>query len=391
MWVERRIKSTIVPIISKILASNGVNGEPVSTTSAMRIPGLLLFLCLLHCEILPAHVETPPSSSCHDAASSCAGSPGRVRGGGECGGVAADDGGGGMDADAGDVIRRFLDCATTEDAEEGDDHPFHIQGWRWHSMSLIRDARRLERLSRHLADLLAEWEGGDDDDDDDDDDFDDDDVESGLDALDRAANYVVNFNMAGLFRIQSGPFANFLRGHLCDGESLGRFCPKERRDAAAEAHAFRDLIDAIDHHRVGSEDAGRELYRSAKAASEPSESLRNRRRLLDDVARSSRRLVDHLTSMRDLQEAFVVPAVSRVIPPKAQKSFNGKVLLSLGLLESRLHLVGMHDAVWESGIEAEKDKFEEEIPYFARMMIERWRRTLYIPKAGALDYGLAMQ
>ena len=98
--------------------------------------------------------------------------------------------------------------------------------------------------------------------------------------------------------------------------------------------------------------------------------------------------MDQLAFMRYLQEAFIVPAISRVIPSKVQKSFNSKVLLSLGLLESRLHLVGMHDAVWESGIEAEKIKFEEEIPYLARMMIEKWRQSLYIPKAGALDYGL---
>ena len=56
-------------------------------------------------------------------------------------------------------------------------------------------------------------------------------------------------------------------------------------------------------------------------------------------------------------------------------------------MESRLHLVGMHDAVWESGVEEEKSKFENEIPYVARMMIERWRQNLYLPKAGALDYG----
>ena len=129
-------------------------------------------------------------------------------------------------------------------------------------------------------------------------------------------------------------------------------------------------------------------YESAKAASKSSESFQNKQRLLGDVARSSGRLVDQLASMRDLQEAFIVPAISRVVPSKVQKSFNSRVLLSLGLLESRLHLVGMHDAVWESGIEAEKIKFEEEIPYLARMMIERWRQSLYIPKAGALDYGL---
>lgn len=134
--------------------------------------------------------------------------------------------------------------------------------------------------------------------------------------------------------------------------------------------------------------SSRVQYESAKAASKSSESFQNKQRLLGDVARSSRHLVDQLASMRNLQEAFIVPAISRVVPSKVQKSFNSRVLLSLGLLESRLHLVGMRDAVWESGIEAEKTKFEEEIPYLARMMIERWRQSLYIPKAGALDYGL---
>ena len=108
-------------------------------------------------------------------------------------------------------------------------------------MSLIRDSRRLERLSRHLANLTEEGA----------------DTEAGFHALDRAANYVVNFNMAALFRIQTDLFVNFLRRHLCDEESLGRFCAG--RDAVAETDAFRDLIQTIDKYRVRSVDVGREL------------------------------------------------------------------------------------------------------------------------------------
>jgi len=48
----------------------------------------------------------------------------------------------------------------------------------------------------------------------------------------------------------------------------------------------------------------------------------------------------------------------------------------------------MHDAVWESGSEIEKERFQNEIPYVARIMIERWRRNLYFPKAWGLDYGV---
>jgi len=208
------------------------------------------FLCLLHCVTLAAHGETSPTpsaspptpTSCHDASyvSSSGYAP---RGGGECG-VAIDDGGG-IDDDTRDVIRRFLDCSTSKEnntADDEDDLPFHIQGWRWHSMSLIRDSRRLERLSRHLADHLTE-EGED--------------VEAGLDAALAAANYVVNFNMAGLFRIQTDLFVDFLRRHLCDEESLRRFCAGH--NAVAETDAFRDLIQVVDKYRVRSVDVGREL------------------------------------------------------------------------------------------------------------------------------------
>ena len=90
--------------------------------------------------------------------------------------------------------------------------------------------------------------------------------------------------------------------------------------------------------------------------------------------------------MRSLHESLIVPAVSLIVPAKTQKSFSNKVLLSLGILESRLHLVGMHDAI--AGIEEEERKFGEEIPYIARKMIGGWRKSLYVPKAGALDHGL---
>lgn len=377
--------------------------EPAFVTSAMKIIRLVS-LCLaplFYCQILAAQGDASPASatnpsSCHDA-SYVASSGNNVRGGGECGATFNDDDGGGIDVDTRDVILRFLDCSTKED-----DRPFHIQGWRWHSMSLIRDSRRLERLSRHLANITKER--------------DDEESGFGFEALERAANYVININMAGLFRIQS-VFLNFLRKHLCDEESLGQF--SEGGNYAAEADAFRKLIDIIDNYRVRSEHVGRQLvscfqhssikvsgdtlqihahaslsmrvkYDSANAASKSSESFQNKQRLLGDVAWSSRRLVDQLATMRKLQETLIVPAISRVIPSKVQKSFNSKVLLSLGLLESRLHLVGMYDTVWESGIEAEMIKFEKEIPYVARMMIERWRQSLYIPKAGALDYGLSI-
>ena len=119
----------------------------------------------------------------------------------------------GVDNKTRDVILRFLHYTDNNNLRnvKFDDFTFHIQGWRWHFMSLIRDSRRLERLSSHLTNILA------------DETLDDDCISesaAGLDALHRAANYVINFNMAGLYRIQSGMFLSFLRDHLCEIDSL---------------------------------------------------------------------------------------------------------------------------------------------------------------------------
>ena len=62
------------------------------------------------------------------------------------------------------------------------------------------------------------------------------------------------------------------------------------------------------------------------------------------------------------ENTLLVPAVAQIVPEAEQKSFNNRVLRNLGLLDSRLHLVGMHEAVWESNNSKEKELFEQAIP-----------------------------
>ncbi|KAK1744765.1 trypsin-like serine protease [Skeletonema marinoi] len=203
------------------------------------------------------------------------------------------------------VIKQFLTASI-----DGQNHDFLIQGWRWHCMSLIRDADRLERLAAHLSSNKVN-------------------DESGLEAL----------------------------------------------------YQQQTTYNKIDNQRVDCEKIGKELFDNASATSSSSITTEQRQRYLREVVRLSTRLSDQLHSMRSLQEMLIVPSISQVVSASEQKSFNNK---------SRVHLVGMHDAVWESGSEIEKQKFEKEIPYVARIMIERWRKSLYAPKgAWALDYGVS--
>ena len=86
--------------------------------------------------------------------------------------------------------------------------------------------------------------------------------------------------------------------------------------------------------------------------------------------------------MLDTENALLVPLVAHFVPVREQVTFNNKVIRSLGVWDSRLHLVGMHEAVAQDT--AEYALFEKEIPYLPRMMISRWKRNLYDPKVAVL-------
>jgi hypothetical protein len=192
---------------------------------------LLCILSLLVCELLAAHTVASASSSCRSDDV-----PVYIRGGS----IAAN--GSVIDNKTRDVITRFLDSFSADD----ESYPFHIQGWRWHSMSLMRDSRRLERLAKYLSNSNER---------------EDDSIDGAFSALEEAASYVINFNMAGLFRIESKMFVNFLREHLCKEDIIGSFAGSGGGSAAAETDAFRKLVGKVDQYRVQSENIGKVLVR----------------------------------------------------------------------------------------------------------------------------------
>lgn len=89
--------------------------------------------------------------------------------------------------------------------------------------------------------------------------------------------------------------------------------------------------------------------------------------------------------MMDIENSLLVPSIAQIVPQSEQKSFNNKVLLNLGVFESRLHLVGMYEAVQESNNKLEMDLFQQAIPSIPQMMIPRWKRKLYDPKTSVFD------
>jgi hypothetical protein len=104
-------------------------------------------------------------------------------------------------------------------------------------------------------------------------------------------------------------------------------------------------------------------------------------RVVDDSAT----LQSCAKAMMDIEDNILVPAIAKIVPEPEQHSFNNRVLMNLGILDSRLHLVAMYEAIEESGNSLEKSIFKKAIPSIPQMMIPRWKRKLYEPKAGVLD------
>jgi hypothetical protein len=111
------------------------------------------------------------------------------------------------------------------------------------------------------------------------------------------------------------------------------------------------------------------------------------------IAKSASSLHSTLRSSYELQERIIVPAVALYVTEKDQNAINFNVLRSLGILNSRLHLVGMREAIWEqaeskNGVSESIDEralFNEVIPSIPRSLLGRWKRTLYDPQASVLD------
>ena len=73
------------------------------------------------------------------------------------------------------ILRDYLD----EDSQTHEDAKFYVQGWRWHTMSVMRETIRLQKLALRVE-QQEEF---------------DDEHHPGISMLQKAADYVVDFNL----------------------------------------------------------------------------------------------------------------------------------------------------------------------------------------------------
>lgn len=248
-------------------------------------------------------------------------------------------------------IRKFL-ASKRSDLKSSSSllEQFHIQGWRWHTKSLARDAGRLHRLALKTDVTTAE-------------------------TLKDASDFVVSFNMMGLHNVEATLFFPWMKEKL-----VGGF--QEKSDLSM---GFSSAMDVLETDRRMVAKLGQTISKQAHLACDTSESESCRSDAIVEVANYSAALQTLVQRMISVEDNLLVPAVGAIVPVREQKSFNNKVLRKLGLLDSRLHLVGMYETVWEDNDSKEKELFQQAIPGISRNLIPRWKRKLYQPKTYMME------
>jgi hypothetical protein len=246
-----------------------------------------------------------------------------------------------------EIVQRYLQ-SFGETATALDN--FHIHGWRWHTRSLIREVGRLHKLA--LKSNLQNVE-----------------------KLQQATDYVIDFNLRGLHKIETNLFFPWMRQQLT-------YLPKEKE----VAKAFESIMDELESDRAQVAQLGSFIRQSVAVAGDATKVASLRSEAIQAAANQSAILQDYVRTMLELEDMFLVPAVTVLVPEEEQKSFSNKVLRGLGLLDSRLHLVSMYEAVEEDQNHSkERELFRREIPSLPQMMIPRWKRNLYAPKTYMLE------
>ncbi|KAG7353418.1 hypothetical protein IV203_002773 [Nitzschia inconspicua] len=241
-----------------------------------------------------------------------------------------------------EVIRKYLESmgstATSLDK-------FHIHGWRWHTRSLIRETGRLHTLASKTS------------------------LPNAI-LLQEATDYVVNFNLRGLHKVEADLFFPWMRKQLT---SLPQ--------SSEVSRAFSSVMTELENGRLTVSQLGKTIQRNADLAVDTRKPDQDRVAAIQTIADQSMELQECARSMMQLEDNYLVPAIAGLVPERDQRSFNNKVLRGLGLLDSRLHLVSMYEAVTQDENRLkEEELFQKAIPSVPQMMIPRWKRKLYVPK-----------
>lgn len=272
---------------------------------------------------------------------------------------------------------------------------FHFHGWRWHTLSIVRDSSRLSVFARKCQSLLQK-----------NDDNNMGKLQQQRLELQKAVDHVIDFNLKGLQRIEGNVFFPWLKEKLTNNDMLSQYNQREGSsdsgsdsdsdsDSASDnstanlSAAFKVVIDNIEADKEKVVTIAENIKQQANKINTDTNNINMDiiKEATEQISQQSQSLTLLMNDIFEKELTLLAPAVAKLVPAKEQIKVNNQILRNLGILESRAILVGMSEALKDEkyGTEEERELFEREIPFLPRKMITRWKRTLYDQQAGMLE------
>lgn len=253
---------------------------------------------------------------------------------------------------------------------------FVINGWRWHTMSAIKDLDRFSRVIEHLlsrdSTICADPTSPTD--------------AFTLNATEAARlsgchEFVFNFNIAGLHRVESELIVPFLRSNLPAsvwppqlGDLLYRhtqvieyskqICSLCDSLAASQRNEYRRC--SSEQHEIGAQ----------------TDASLSSRQLLLSMNELVQRASTRIEEIKSMQETFFVPFIASHLELDAQEALNRRVVPTLGLLDAQVHLASMRAGI--DGDPLEIELFRTHLPAAVHRLMPFWTR-MYASRTRCLE------
>lgn len=263
---------------------------------------------------------------------------------------------------------------------------FVINGWRWHTMSAIRDLDRFSRVIEHLlsrdsitsADLTSPTEA-----------LTLNDAEAAR--LSGCHEFVFNFNIAGLQRVESELIAPFLRSKLPTSvwppqlddllyrhtqviEYSKQIC--SLCDSLVVAASSSSSQQQRNEFRCGGneqEKVGAEMKTYTSLSS---------RQLLLSMGELVHKASTRIEEIKSMQESFFMPFIASHLEPDTQEALNRRVVSTLGLLDAQVHLASMRAGI--DGDPSEIELFRTHLPAAVHRLMPFWTH-MYASRTRCLE------
>jgi hypothetical protein len=240
------------------------------------------------------------------------------------------------------------------------DRNFLINGWRWHTISVIRDLNRFSNIVSDVIDNMNSPRKEED--------SSSTSVEQDIARVLLCHEFVCNFNYKGLNRVEITLFFPWLTELLPDSAK------PLIEDILLQHSTILRLSLSIGTicKRLSEDDKADRIITPREVIAE-----------MNRIKSSVREMIRCTTIIRRAQEAIFVPYIAAYVSSSDQEVFNRRVIRKLGPLNAQVHLVSMADAIQDRPLEMAS--FQQQIPKIARMMLPFWRKRFYAPKASCLD------